>query len=72
MGIHRLQVLLLRAHHLQQAYGGGCHTSHMQILDIFRAEIRDELCIEEGEAWEREFFELSMQSVYACKKNRRD
>lgn len=37
--IHRLRVLLLRANQLQQAYDAGCHTSHMQILEIFRAEI---------------------------------
>jgi hypothetical protein len=70
--IHRLQVLLLRANQLQQAYGGGCHTGYMQVLETFRAEIRGEPCIEEREAWEREFFGPPMQSVYTRKRNRRD
>ncbi|WP_144409791.1 hypothetical protein [Cupriavidus basilensis] len=54
----------LRANKLQKAYGGGCHMSHAQILETFRAEIRGEPCIEEREAWEEEFFGPAMQSVY--------
>lgn len=39
-----------------KAYGAGCHATHAQILEAFQAEIRGEPCIEEREAWEREFF----------------
>ncbi|WP_043345134.1 hypothetical protein [Cupriavidus basilensis] len=70
--IHRLRILLVRANQLQKAYDCGCHASHMQILDKFRAEIQGEPCIEEREAWEREFFGPPQQSVYTRNKNRRD
>lgn len=72
--IHRLQQLLLRANQLQKAYGGGCHVSHVQILETFRAELRGEPCIEEREAWEREFFGPATErlSVYTRNRHRSD
>ncbi|EHP44222.1 hypothetical protein OR16_04572 [Cupriavidus basilensis OR16] len=70
--IHRLRILLLCANQLQKAYDCGCHVSHMQILEKFRADICGEPCIEEREAWEREFFGPLRQSVYTRNKNRRD
>lgn len=66
--IHRLRLLLLRAHQLQKVYGGGCHTSFVQVLETFREEIRGEPCVEEREAWERQFFGPPRRSVYASKR----
>src|SRR5438445_10328445 len=62
--IHRLRVLLLRANQLQDAYGAGCHTSFMQILEALRAELHGESCVEERKAWEEEFFGPRRTSEY--------
>ncbi|UIF90835.1 hypothetical protein [Cupriavidus sp. UYPR2.512] len=70
--IHRLHILLRRANQLQEASGAGCHTSYLQILETFRAELRGEPCIEERKAWDAEFFGPRRVSEYTRRQKEKE
>lgn len=54
--IHRLRLLVLRAHQLQDTMGRAQPPATQLIVDILRRELEGEPCIEERNAWARSFF----------------
>lgn len=70
--IHRLRLLVLRAHQLAESLGGGCAQSTNLVRDCLRRELEGEPCVAERQKWDAEFFGEANSRRYARKLRRKD
>lgn len=70
--IHRLRLLVLRANQLLETLGGNHPPATQFVKDILQQELEGEPCIEERNAWAREFFGPPGVSEYTRRKPKKE
>ncbi|CAN7779276.1 hypothetical protein LJR296_007885 [Cupriavidus necator] len=70
--IHRLRLLVLRAHQLVETMGSTQPPATELVRDILHQELGGEPCIEERNAWARDFFGPPRVSEYTRRQREKE